>query len=161
MKEYECYLSVGSNLGDRAEYIRQAIEYVGASDKIQLKSVSSLYETPPWGNINQPSFLNGAFSLVSTISPQELLGLCQSVEQSLGRVRHEHWGPRTIDIDLLYIDGMRLNTPELVLPHPYMLERAFVLVPLVEIAPDLLIDGLSVKEHLNKLSDGDTVVLWR
>ncbi len=161
MKEYECYLSVGSNLGDRAEYIRQAIEYVGASDKIQLKSVSSLYETPPWGNINQPSFLNGAFSLVSTISPQELLGLCQSVEQSLGRVRHEHWGPRTIDIDLLYIDGMRLHTPELVLPHPYMLERAFVLVPLVEIAPDLLIDGLSVKEHLNKLSDGDTVVLWR
>ena len=161
MKEYECYLSVGSHLGDRAEYIRQAIEYVGASDKIQLKSVSSLYETPPWGNINQPSFLNGAFSLVSTISPQELLGLCQSVEQSLGRVRHEHWGPRTIDIDLLYIDGMRLNTPELVLPHPYMLERAFVLVPLVEIAPDLLIDGLSVKEHLNKLSDGDTVVLWR
>lgn len=161
MKEYECYLSVGSNLGDRAEYIRQAIEYVGASDKIQLKSVSSLYETPPWGNINQPSFLNGAFSLVSTISPQELLGLCQSVEQSLGRVRHEHWGPRTIDIDLLYIDGMRLNTPELVLPHPYMLERAFVLVPLVEIAPDLLIDGLSVKQHLNKLSDGDTVVLWR
>ena len=161
MKEYECYLSVGSNLGDRAEYIRQAIEYVGASDKIQLKSVSSLYETPPWGIINQPSFLNGAFSLVSTISPQELLGLCQSVEQSLGRVRHEHWGPRTIDIDLLYIDGMRLNTPELVLPHPYMLERAFVLVPLVEIAPDLLIDGLSVKEHLNKLSDGDTVVLWR
>ncbi len=161
MKEYECYLSVGSNLGDRAKYIRQAIEYVGASDKIQLKSVSSLYETPPWGNINQPSFLNGAFSLVSTISPQELLGLCQSVEQSLGRVRHEHWGPRTIDIDLLYIDGMRLNTPELVLPHPYMLERAFVLVPLVEIAPDLLIDGLSVKEHLNKLSDGDTVVLWR
>ena len=161
MKEYECYLSVGSNLGDRAEYIRQAIEYVGASDKIQLKSVSSLYETPPWGNINQPSFLNGAFSLVSTISPQELLGLCQSVEQILGRVRHEHWGPRTIDIDLLYIDGMRLNTPELVLPHPYMLERAFVLVPLVEIAPDLLIDGLSVKQHLNKLSDGDTVVLWR
>ena len=161
MKEYECYLSVGSNLGDRAEYIRQAIEYVGASDKIQLKSVSSLYETPPWGNINQPSFLNGAFSLVSTISPQELLGLCQSVEQSLGRVRHEHWGPRTIDIDLLYIDGIRLNTPELVLPHPYMLERAFVLVPLVEIAPDLLIDGLSVKEHLTKLSDGDTVVLWR
>ena len=161
MKEYECYLSVGSNLGDRAEYIRQAIEYVGASDKIQLKSVSSLYETPPWGNINQPSFLNGAFSLVSTISPQELLGLCQSVEQSLGRVRHEHWGPRTIDIDLLYIDGIKLNTPELVLPHPYMLERAFVLVPLVEIAPDLLIDGPSVKEHLNKLSDGDTVVLWR
>ena len=161
MKEYECYLSVGSNLGDRAEYIRQAIEYVGASDKIQLNSVSSLYETPPWGNINQPSFLNGAFSLVSTISPQELLGLCQSVEQSLGRVRHEHWGPRTIDIDLLYIDGIRLNTPELVLPHPYMLERAFVLVPLVEIAPDLLIDGLSVKEHLTKLSDGDTVVLWR
>ena len=161
MKEYECYLSVGSNLGDRAEYIRQAIEYVGASDKIQLKSVSSLYETPPWGNINQPSFLNGAFSLVSTISPQELLGLCQSVEQSLGRVRHEHWGPRTIDIDLLYIDGMRLNTPELVLPHPYMLERAFVLVPLVEIAPDLLVDGVSVKEHLDKLADVDTVVLWR
>lgn len=161
MKEYHCYVSIGSNVGDREAYLRQATEALGASDKIQLAGVSSLYETPPWGNVNQPAFLNGALKLQTSVSPGELLDFCQAVEVRLGRVRHEHWGPRTIDIDLLYIEGVRMNRPELVLPHPYLLERAFVLVPLLEIAPDLRIDGLFIEEHLSKLPDRGDVKLYK
>ena len=161
MKAYDCYISIGANLGDRQATMETAVKSLQASDKIQLVKVSSLYETPPWGNTHQPSFLNGALCVRTTISPRELLQICQGIEQKLGRERHEHCGPRTIDLDLLYIDGVSLNTPDLILPHPYMLERAFVLVPLQEIAPKLGIAGQTIEEYLNKLTDKDDVVLFK
>ncbi|MCR5176330.1 MAG: 2-amino-4-hydroxy-6-hydroxymethyldihydropteridine diphosphokinase [Anaerovibrio sp.] len=155
---YDCYISIGSNIGDKEANIKAAVNQLAASDKIQLISVSSLYRTPPWGNTEQPFFLNGALLVRTSLKPHDLLSLCQDIERGLGRVRHEHWGPRTIDLDLLYIEGIKVRLPELVIPHPYMLERSFVLVPLQEIAPELMINGRGISEYLDILSDRDEIV---
>lgn len=151
---YDCYISFGSNLGDRVDFIKKALQLLNASDKIQLISVSSFYETPPWGKLDQPGFINGAACLRTSLSIYELLHLCQAIELQLGRERHERWGPRTIDIDLLWADGIESDLPELRLPHPYMLERLFVLIPLQEIAPDLVIAGNGLAYHVTKLENG-------
>lgn len=158
MDEYICYLSLGANLGDREASLRQAVALLEASEKIHVLNVSSLYETPPWGKLDQPAFLNCAAAVTTTLTPEELLHVCQRVERELGRVRHEHWGARTIDVDLLYIPGVQSDTEELKLPHPYMLERAFVLVPLGEIAPELVLqDGQTVAEHRDVLPDREQI----
>ena len=156
---YECYISIGSNMGDKEATIRKAIKMLAASDKIQLESVSSFYETPPWGKTDQPLFFNGALRVSTELEPMELLRVCQDIEQQLGRDRHIHWGPRTIDLDLLYIDGVEMDTPELTLPHKHMLDRAFVLVPLSEIAPGLRIKGKFIGEYLMRTRDKDDMVL--
>lgn len=158
MEEYICYLSLGANLGDKIKTVEEALRLLGATDKIQLQGVSSLYETPPWGKTDQPDFVNCAAAVMAELPPLELLHICQSIEKKLGRVRHEHWGARTIDIDLLYIPGVALQERELQLPHPYMLARAFVLVPLAELAPDLVLqDGQTAMAHAMALSDRNTV----
>ena len=139
------YLSFGANLGNREETLREAVRRLAAADGVETLAVSSLYETEPWGKKDQPSFLNIAVSLQTTLSPEELLALTQAVETELGRVRHERWGPRTIDVDILHVEGVKRNSPTLTLPHPYMTERAFVLVPLAEIAPMLMIHGKTIE----------------
>ena len=139
------YLSLGANLGNREETLREAVRRLAAADGVKTLAVSSLYETEPWGKKDQPSFLNIAVSLQTTLSPEELLALTQAVETELGRVRHERWGPRTIDVDILHVEGVERNSPTLTLPHPYMTERAFVLVPLAEIAPALAVKGKTVE----------------
>ena len=139
------YLSLGANLGNREETLREAVRRLAAADGVETLAVSSLYETEPWGKKDQPSFLNIAVSLQTTLSPEELLALTQAVETELGRVRHERWGPRTIDVDILHVEGVKRNSPTLTLPHPYMTERAFVLVPLAEIAPMLMIHGKTIE----------------
>lgn len=156
-KFYDCFISLGSNLGDRAEYIKKALMMLEASEKIQLVNVSSLYETPPWGKYDQPSFINGAACLRTDMPILELLHVCQDIELKLGRERHEHWGPRTIDIDLLWAEGTSVQSSELKLPHPYMQERAFVLIPLQEIAPALTVSGKSISYYLSQLPDADQV----
>lgn len=156
---YTCYLSLGANLGDRVATLQQGISLLRDSAKIQLLSVSSMYETPPWGKLDQPAFINCAAAVETVLEPLQLLAVCQQIEQRLGRVRHEHWGARTIDIDLLYIDGVVMDERELQLPHPYMLERSFVLVPLAEIAPDMMIAGEKVTWHRDRLSDRHEIVL--
>lgn len=159
MEKYICYLSLGANLGDRLGTIRQAVEMLENTEKIHVKCVSSMYETPPWGKLDQPLFINGAAAVETDMAPLELLAACQRIEKKLGRVRHEHWGARTIDIDLLYIPGVQLAEAELVLPHPYMLERSFVLVPLAEIAPELvLVNGLTAAQCRDRLGDRDSIV---
>ena len=150
------YLSLGANLGNREETLRMAVRRLAAAAGVKILAVSSLYETAPWGKKDQPSFFNIAVSLQTTLWPEELLTQAQAVETELGRVRHERWGPRTIDIDILHIEGAESNTPELTLPHPYMTERAFVLVPLAEIAPDLVIAGRTV-ETWKKSADDEGV----
>lgn len=142
---WTCYLSLGANLGARAQALREALRRLAQLPGTRLSRASSFYETAPWGKTDQPPFLNGAARLSTRLAPEALLAACQEIERALGRVRHEHWGARTLDIDLVYgVRGgqaVRVATPRLTLPHPYLLERAFVLVPLAEIAPTLVLAG--------------------
>ncbi|MDY6052603.1 MAG: 2-amino-4-hydroxy-6-hydroxymethyldihydropteridine diphosphokinase [Anaerovibrio sp.] len=155
---YTCYLSLGANLGQREVSIIEAMRLLQASEKIQLTAVSSLYETPPWGKLDQPAFINAAAAVKTELAPLELLQICQSIEKQLGRQRHEHWGTRTIDVDMLYIPGVTMDEEALKLPHPYMLQRSFVLVPLAEVAGDMVIAGKNVKEHMLALGDRETIL---
>jgi len=147
------YLSLGSNLGDRAAMLRRAVDAVAALPGTSVERLSDVYETRPWGPVPQPDFLNLAAAISTTLGPEELLRGLQAIEAALGRVRTVRWGPRTIDVDILLYGDIHMATPELTLPHPRMLERAFVLVPLAEIAPDLRVAGRSVVQHLRALGD--------
>ena len=138
------YIGLGANLGERGETMRAALRQLSELDGIRVERVSAFYETPPWGKTDQPSFLNAAACITFDRTPEELLAAMQCIERELGRVRHEHWGARTIDLDLLHVDGVTSAQAQLTLPHPYLTERAFVLVPLAEIAPRLCVDGRMV-----------------
>ena len=155
------YLSLGANLGAQGETLREAIRRLSVLPRTQLVAVSSFYRTAPWGKKDQPDFLNAACSLRTSLEPMELLHACQEIEQQLGRVRHERWGPRTIDIDILYIEGVERHTPALTLPHPYMTERAFVLVPMAEIAPGLVVKGRTVEQWRKSVDDKGVVCVAR
>ena len=154
--KYIYYLSLGANLGDRLATIGKAVEALGQQGEIIR--VSQMYETPPWGKLDQPAFINCAVVIVSKLVPVEFLHGCQRIEKNLGRVRHEHWGARTIDVDMLYIPGVTMDEEALKLPHPYMLQRSFVLVPLAEVAGDMVIEGKNVKEHMLALGDRETIL---
>ena len=129
-----CYLGIGANLGDKRKNLRQAVELISQLDGVNLLRVSHFYETEPWGVTNQPNFINAAVKIESSLQPLQLLDKLQAIEYKLGRVRTEHWGARTIDIDILSIDGIIMDSERLKLPHQYMYERDFVLVPLSEIS---------------------------
>ena len=148
------YLSLGSNLGDRKAYLKQAVQELSNLPDTCLDTVSSIYETPPWGLTNQPAFLNICIGIDTGLTPQVLLARCLEIERKLGRERTIRWGPRVLDIDILTFGNMKLDVYGLTLPHPSMMERAFVLKPLAEIAPDLSFDGVSIHYALCKL---DTV----
>ena len=136
------YIGVGANLGDREATIRSALERLGAQEEIEVVRVSSLRETDPVGYTNQPKFLNGAAALETDLPPHELLERMLAVERELGRVRDgPRFGPRTIDLDLLLYGDAVLEDPGLQVPHPRMTERAFVLEPLAELDPELVIPG--------------------
>ncbi|WP_020620872.1 2-amino-4-hydroxy-6-hydroxymethyldihydropteridine diphosphokinase [Paenibacillus daejeonensis] len=127
------YIALGSNLGDRERLLRQALGALDAHEQIAVLKPSAIYETEPVGYTDQPAFLNMAAMLETTLSPTELLQVMLEIERQLGRVREERWGPRTIDLDLLHYEGTAMHTELLILPHPRMMERAFVLVPLSEV----------------------------
>jgi len=149
------FLSLGANLGDRKATIGAALHALqeGAARIVRR---SSFYETAPVGKTDQPWFLNMAVEVETALSPQDLLALCQRVEHALGRVRTERWGPRPIDIDILLYDGLTAASPELTIPHPRMTERRFVLVSLLEIAPDAALpDGRRLQPFLERVSDQD------
>ncbi|MEW8977181.1 MAG: 2-amino-4-hydroxy-6-hydroxymethyldihydropteridine diphosphokinase [Symbiobacterium sp.] len=127
------YVSLGANIGDPEAQLVTALRRLDASPGVRLVSVSGLYRTAPQGRTDQPDFLNCAACLETTLAPLELLDLTQAVEADLGRVRKERWGPRTIDIDILLHGRIRMQGDRLTLPHPRMAERAFMLVPLLEV----------------------------
>lgn len=129
------YLGLGANLGDRVKTLRAAIERIKKISGVALLRVSSFYETAAWGVTNQPDFINAAVKIKTTIEPIELLNAVQKIENELGRVRREHWAARTIDIDILLIDDLKINLPRLIVPHPYISARDFVKIPLAEISP--------------------------
>jgi len=145
------YLSLGSNLGDREAYLREAVARLARLPDTRVRAVSPVQETPPWGNTDQPYFLNMAVALDTTLPPEILLCATQAIELALGRRRDTHWGPRTLDIDLLDYAGLICHTLTLHLPHPRLTHRRFVLEPLVEIAPDLRVAGKTVREWLREL----------
>lgn len=131
------YLGLGGNIGDPAAAMADALQALDALDSIHVVAVSSLYRTPPWGKTDQPDFLNAVARVETSLSPHHLLDACLAAERRLKRVRTERWGPRVIDLDILWFDGKTIHEPGLDIPHPRMLDRAFVLVPLAEIAADL------------------------
>lgn len=146
-------IALGGNVGDVRNTFDRAIERLTGEGDIVLLHRSSDYLTPPWGKTDQAAFTNACIEVETSLSPHALLERGQAVERALGRDRQkdEHWGPRTIDVDLLDYDGIAMNDPDLQLPHPRILERAFVLVPLAEIAPDRTIAGVPVRDALAKL----------
>lgn len=145
--EQRAYLSLGGNLGEPAKSMGMALRILDDDPLTRVVAVSSLYRTPPWGKLDQPDFLNAAAEVVTRQTPQGLLELCLAAERTLKRVRKERWGPRIVDIDLLAFDDMTIHEAGLELPHPRMMERAFVLVPLAEIAPGLVIAGVSIAQR--------------
>lgn len=140
------FLGLGSNLGDRAYYLEEAISGL-ASPTIKIMATSQIYETEPWGVMDQPLYWNQVIEVETTLEPLDLLHVCQEIEHRLGRERKVHWGPRTIDIDLLLYDNRVSESEELMLPHPYLEDRAFVIAPLREIAPKLVLpSGRSISK---------------
>lgn len=129
------YLSIGSNMGDRENYLNTAVERLGESQECRVDKVSHYIETKPVGMIEQDDFLNGCVKLETLLSPHELLMLVKEIELSAGRTREVHWGPRTLDIDILMYEQVMMWEEDLKIPHPYMEERGFVLEPLAQIAP--------------------------
>lgn len=131
------YIGLGANLGERQQTLRRAIELVKKIPAVNLLRVSSFYESEPWGVVNQPNFINAAIKISTELEPLTLLDALQRIELELGRVRREHWGARTIDLDILLIEGLELTSERLTVPHKLLFERDFALIPLAEICPTL------------------------
>jgi 2-amino-4-hydroxy-6-hydroxymethyldihydropteridine diphosphokinase len=135
------YVALGANLGDREETIQRALALLESRPGVSVTAVSTLRETEPWGPVPQPPYVNGVAALDTTLDPRSLLDVLLGVERELGRVRGERWGPRTIDLDLLLHGDAEVDEPGLELPHPRLHERAFVLEPLAELDPALVVPG--------------------
>jgi len=144
----EALLALGGNIGDSRAILDRAVAFLTEGGKLKLLARSSDYITPPWGMKYQPPFVNLCIAVETDLTPLELLDHVQDVEMRLGRDRavEKRWGPRTADIDILTYDDVTMSTARLILPHPLLFERAFVLVPLAEIAPERVIDGKRVEE---------------
>jgi 2-amino-4-hydroxy-6-hydroxymethyldihydropteridine diphosphokinase len=149
----EALVALGGNIGDARATLDRAVAMLCDGETVRLLARSSDYRTPPWGVSQQPPFINLCLAVATELAPHHLLARAQDVERSLGRDRaHERrWGPRTVDIDLLAYDEVTLDDGDLILPHPRLFERAFVLVPLAEIAADRRIAGIRVGDALARL----------
>ena len=149
----EAFVAFGGNVGDARATLDRAVDLFCDGTVVRLLARSSDYRTPPWGVTDQASFINLCIMVATELAPRDLLARALSVERSLGRDRakEQRWGPRPADIDLLAYDDLTLDDPDLTLPHPRLLERAFVLVPLAEIAPDRRIKGIRVADALARV----------
>ena len=147
-------IALGGNVGDVRSTFQKAISNICGMTQASLLARSSDYATPPWGELNQDRFINACIEIETSLDPHALLFTLHKIEKRFGRDRskEQHWGPRTLDLDLLAYDDATINKPDLTLPHPRLFERAFVLVPLAEIAPDRRIAGQSIAAALTKLS---------
>ncbi len=156
--EEKVLIGLGGNIGDPLGSMRSALHALHRHAQCRVRSVSSVWRTPPWGVTDQPDFLNACAAIMTSLEPRAFLDLSLAIEQDLKRVRDVRWGPRSIDIDILFFGNREINEPGLIVPHPRFAERAFVLVPLAEIAPDKSQKGKSIIE-LARISDQSGMTL--
>lgn len=151
------WLALGGNVGDSRALLQQAVEKLCERGDIRLLARSSNYRTPPWGVTDQAPFVNLCIAVETSLAPPDLLSRAHEVERTLGRNRatEQRWGPRTVDIDILAYENFVIQEPDLILPHPRLFERAFVLVPLAEIAPDLHISGRRIGDAAAEIAGAD------
>ena len=138
MSATRAYLALGSNLGDRVAYLQGAVDALAATAQVSVVAVSRVYETDPVGGPDQGRYLNAVIAIDTVLSARELLAVAQDAERGARRMRGERWGPRTLDVDVLLVGDAQLDDPDLVVPHPRMWDRGFVLAPLHDVAPDLV-----------------------
>ena len=148
----DVFLGLGGNLGDREYFLGEALRRLHATSGVEVSAVSSIWETKPVGVTAQPDFLNAVARLKTSLAAVALLETCLRIEAELGRVRRVRWGPREIDLDVLWYDGAVVDDARLTLPHPRLGERAFVLMPLAELAPELVIGDVSVQRRAEELA---------
>ncbi|MEI4791129.1 2-amino-4-hydroxy-6-hydroxymethyldihydropteridine diphosphokinase [Bacillus sp. FJAT-53060] len=149
------YIALGSNIGKKETYLKEAVKKLHEHPDVQVELISSIYETTPVGYENQDDFLNMAVKISTSLRPEELLALTQEIEQELGRTREVRWGPRTADLDILLYNRENIETEQLVIPHPRMYERLFVLVPMSEICLEI------GKVQINAVTDQECVSIWK
>ncbi|MEC2427628.1 2-amino-4-hydroxy-6-hydroxymethyldihydropteridine diphosphokinase [Bacillus safensis] len=149
------YIALGSNIGKKETYLKEAVKKLHEHPEVQVELISSIYETAPVGYKNQDDFLNMAVKITTSLRPEELLSLTQKIEQELGRTREVRWGPRTADLDILLYNRENIETEQLVVPHPRMYERLFVLVPMSEICPEI------GEVQINAVTDQEGVSIWK
>ena len=159
--EVDAYIALGSNIGNRLGYIQKAIKAICKLENTCVVKVSEIYETNPVGYVEQDKFLNMVIMIKTCFTPFELLEKLQEIEHMLKRKRVIHWGPRTIDLDILTFDGITLHDPKLTIPHPEMLKRAFVLIPLKDIAPDIKFYGNTIDFYIKTCDDKDTINIFK
>nr|WP_286314244.1 2-amino-4-hydroxy-6-hydroxymethyldihydropteridine diphosphokinase [Mammaliicoccus lentus] len=156
---HTAYLGLGSNIGERELQLEQAVTFLNSEEGIKVTQVSPIYETKPVGYTEQPDFLNMCIEISTELEALDLLKVCMMVEQQLHRFRNERWGPRTIDIDILLYDQSVIQSPDLEVPHPRMTERAFVMVPLNDIASNV-VEPISKKYIWELLPNDEQVVKY-
>ena len=159
------YLSLGSNIGDRVGYVQQATSLLGACENINIVSTSSFYETEPWGMESENWFVNAVIQITTTLEPEQLLAECQRIENQLGRKRADknvEYSDRTIDIDIIFYDNIIINTPTLTIPHKHFHRRVFMLIPMLEIAPDFVhpFFGKTVENLYEAIDEPEMVYLY-
>ncbi len=157
------YLSIGSNIGNRLETFQRALQLLDKNNEIRLEELSSIYETDPVGYTNQACFLNAVIKISTSLNPEELLQVCLFIESQLGRKREIHWGPRTLDLDILLYNQENIETESLIVPHPRMQERAFVIIPLMELDSGIKLPNVNaaLDDILNQIPDKEGVRLWK
>lgn len=155
------YLGLGSNMEDRQANLDTALELL--TQRLRVEKISPIYDTEPVGNINQPRFLNLVCQVYTRLAPAELLALAKGIERKMGRTPSSSNAPRPIDIDILFYGDQVVETPELVIPHPRLTKRAFVLVPLAEIVPNLVhpVNGKTIKQLLSEVTEVQGVLKWQ
>ncbi len=153
------YIALGSNIGERYTYLTEAIQFLNKNPYIQVDDISSVYETEPVGYTDQSCFLNLVIKISTNLSPQELLKVTQKVENDLGRKREIRWRPRTIDLDILLYNQENIEAENLIVPHPRMFERAFVIVPLLEINQDIK-QNIS-RSQVEEMKRREGVTVWK
>ncbi|MGE0024169.1 MAG: 2-amino-4-hydroxy-6-hydroxymethyldihydropteridine diphosphokinase [Hyphomicrobium sp.] len=156
---FDALIGLGSNIGDKVANIRRAIELLTRDGSLRLLAASRLYRTAPWGGVEQDWFVNACIAVATRLAPRDVLARCLAVEEAMKRIRRERWGPRVIDVDLLVYRGVTIDEASLTLPHPRITERAFVLVPLRDIAPGIEIAGRPLEDWLAGLDASDVTAI--
>ncbi|BAB03814.1 2-amino-4-hydroxy-6-hydroxymethyldihydropteridine diphosphokinase [Halalkalibacterium halodurans] len=160
--EKQCYIALGSNIGDRSRFLEEAIQQLAEHDKVTVTCCSSIYETDPVGYTDQSPFLNMVVEVSTSLPVEQLLEVTQKIERYCGRERHIRWGPRTLDLDILLYDQENREMENLIIPHPRMWERAFVLIPLMELNPSIVApSGKTIEQVVRELKDKEGVTLWK